>query len=71
VREYDIDFIEAELENFKEDLRQVLKSNPMYYVKLTGISKQHISFFINNKRGMKLDKLKKLYLCIQADMNKC
>ena len=70
MREYDIDFIEAELENFKEDLRQVLKSNPMYYVKLTGISKQHISFFINKDRGMSLPKLKHIYKKIQEDDNK-
>ena len=67
MREYDIDFLENELESFKEDLRQVLKSDQQYYVNLTGISKQHISFFINKDRGMSLNKLKHIYKCIQAD----
>jgi hemerythrin superfamily protein len=67
MKEYDIDFLESELESFKEDLRQVLKSNPQHYVKLTGISKQHISYFINKDRGMSLEKLKHIYKCIQAD----
>jgi hypothetical protein len=71
MRIYDIDHIESELESLKEDLREVIRTNPMYYSKLSGITKQHCNYFIHNKRGMSLEKLKHLYNCIQADMNKC
>jgi hypothetical protein len=71
VREYDIDFLESELESLKNDIRDVVKTNPAYYVKLTGVSKQHLSYLIHNQRGMSLPKMKHVYQCIQADMNKC
>lgn len=66
---FNIDQIESDLEEFKQALRDEMVNNQTYYERLTGISKQHINYFVHGKRGFSMDKLKHIYKCIQGDKN--
>jgi hypothetical protein len=72
MREFNIDLIKKSGEEIKElaaELRKELSKRQSYYVKLTGISKQHINYFIHSEKGFSIDKLIYIYECIQADDN--
>lgn len=71
---FDVDKIENDIEELKTELRKILITDQSYFVRLTGVSKQHIHRFVHTGQAMSLERLIHIYKCIQGDgngMDKC
>ena len=58
---FDVDKIEKEIEEIKEELIKVMVEDQSKYVRITGVSKQHISGMINGRQTFNLSRMFYVY----------